>query len=198
MAESDELFYGVYKAAVEIMKAGGHMPEPESVQDISHLGRLEQVAPEYRHRQKFVKPGDALISPKVYLKWYDIYREEMPISSQLVHVARDFLLSEIETGKLPLENELGFLIHHQSADIYILYVCTWRNENEVWETIYFRDLKDGGDFRLLERGSTAPTFCVWVLGAVWHEQQAWTRYLYSQRDDAAKYAYLQDQMTGLV
>src|SRR6266566_1231239 len=40
---------------------------------------------------------------------------------------------------------------------------------------------------------TAPTFSVWVLGAVWHEQQAWTRYLYSQRDDPAKYAYAQDQ-----
>ena len=51
---------------------------------------------------------------------------------------------------------------------------------------------------MLERSSTTPTFCVWVLGAVWHEQQAWTRYLYSERDDAAKYAYVQDQMTGLV
>src|SRR5260370_37373222 len=41
---------------------------------------------------------------------------------------------------------------------------------------------------------TAPTFSVWVLGALWHEQQAWTRYLYSQRDDPAKYAYAQDQL----
>jgi hypothetical protein len=192
------LGHGVQKAALEIVKEGGHMSEAESVQDISYLRSLEQVAPEYRHRQKFVKPGDALITPKVYLKWYDIYREEMPISPQLVHEARSFLLSELETGKLPLENELGFLIHHQCSNVYILYVCTWRNENEVWETIYFKDLTDGGDFQLLERGSTAPTYCVWVLGAVWHEQQAWTHYLYSQRDDAAKYAYLQDQMTGLV
>ena len=66
------------------------------------------------------------------------------------------------------------------------------------ETLYHKDLSGDSQFRVLERSSTTPTFCVWVLGAVWYEQQAWTRYLYSERDDAAKYAYVQDQMTGLV
>ena len=174
------------------------MSEAESVQDISYLRTFEQVMPEYQHRQKFVKPGDALITSKVYLKWYDIYREELPISSELVSDARSFLLSEMETGNLQLNNELGFAIHHQCSNIYILYICTWRNENEVWETLYHKDLTGDGKFRVLERSSTTPTFCVWVLGAVWHEQQAWTRYLCSERDDAAKYAYVQDQMTGLV
>lgn len=174
------------------------MSEAESSLDHSYLRKFEQVAPDYRHRRKFVKPGEALITPNVHLKWYDIYREESPVSSQLVHEAQSFLFSEIETGKLPLNNEVGFLIHHQCSDVYIMYVCTWRNENEVWETIYFRDITDDGKFRLLERGSTAPTYCVWVLAAVWHEQQAWTRYLNSERDAAAKYAYLQDQMTGFV
>ncbi len=174
------------------------MEKEEEVQNISYLHSLEQVASTYQHRQKFVKPGEALITPNVYLKWYDIYREETPISSQLVDEAHSFLRSEIQTGKLPLKNELGFAIHHQCATVYILYICTWRNENEVWETIYRKECTDDGTFQLVERGSTAPTFCVWVLGPVWHEQQAWTRYLYSQRDDAAKYSYVQDQMTGLV
>ena len=31
-----------------------------------------------------------------------------------------------------------------------------------------------------------PTFCVWELGAVWHEQQAWSRYLRSSRDESAE------------
>src|SRR5581483_1753933 len=177
-------------------KRGCHMSE--IVQDISYLSKFEQVAPEYQHRQKFVRPGDALITSKVYLKWYDIYREELPISSKLVQDARSFLLAEMEAGRLPLMNELGFVIHHQCRDLYILYVCTWRNENELWETLYHKDLTGDGKFHVLERSSTTPTFCVWVLGAVWHEQQAWTRYLYTKRDNAAKYAHLQDQMTGLV
>jgi hypothetical protein len=37
------------------------------------------------------------------------------------------------------------------------------------------------------------TFCVWEMGAVVHEQQAWIRYLCSARDAAAAQAYLADQ-----
>jgi hypothetical protein len=170
----------------------------ELAPDISYLRQFEQVVPEYQHRQKFAMPGDALITPYIYLKWYDLYREESPISAEFVQEARSFLLAELETGKLSLNNELGFVVHHQCATVSILYVCTWRNENELWETLYFRDLAGDGKFRLCERDATTPTFCVWVLGAVWHEQQAWTRYLYSQRDEVAKYAYVRDQMRGLV
>lgn len=170
----------------------------ETVQDSAYLQAYEQVDQGYQHRQKFIQPGEALVTPEVYLKWYDIYRQETPILPELVQEARSFLRSELEAGRLPLKNELGFAIHHQCASVYIMYICTWRNENEVWETIYLKDLAAGGPFKLVERGSTCPTFCVWVLGAVWHEQQAWTRYLYTQRDAAAKYAYTQDQFTGLV
>lgn len=171
----------------------------ETAQDISYLSKFEQVVPEYQHRQKFVRPGEALITPKVYLKWYDIYREETPISPEQIQDARAFLQAELEAGNLPLNNELGFAIHHQCTNVYILYICTWRNENEVWETLYHKDLTGDGKFHLFERSSpTTPTFCVWVLGAVWHEQQAWTRYLYTKRDDAARLAYVQDQMTGLI
>lgn len=170
----------------------------EATRDISYLSKFEQVAPAYQHRQKLARPGDALITSSVHLKWYDIYREETPITDELVQDARSFLLAELEAGKLPLNNELGFVVHHQCTNIYILYVCTWRNENELWETIYQKDLTRDGTFHVLERSNTTPTFCVWVLGVVGHEQLAWTRYLYSQRDDSAKFAYVQDQMAGLV
>jgi len=49
-----------------------------------------------------------------------------------------------------------------------------------------------------DRGTHRPTFCVWELGAVWHEQQAWSRYLRSERDDAAKQTYLRDSYEGPV
>jgi hypothetical protein len=169
------------------------MPE---IPDLSPV--FEQVAPSYQHRQKFVRPGEALVAADVYLKWYDIYREDMPIADHLIDDARSFLLTELHEGRLPLKNEVGFAIHHQCATLYILYICTWRNENEVWETLYHKDLAGDGRFRRLEREATTPTFCVWVLGPVWYEQQAWVRYLGSPRDDAARRAYLHDQMVGLV
>lgn len=173
------------------------MSEAKSVQDISYLSNFEQVASEYQHRQKIARPGAALVTPAIYLKWYDIYYEETPVP-QLAEQARTFLLSELEAGRLPLKNELGFVVHHQCTAAYILYVSTWRNENELWETIYIKDPVVDSEFQQLKRNATTPTYCVWVLGVVGHEQQAWTRYLYSLRDDAAKYAYVQDQMAGPV
>jgi hypothetical protein len=172
------------------------MSEAESVQDISYLRKFGQVASEYRHRPKVARPGEALVTPAVYLKWYDIYYEETPISPQLVDQARSFLLAELEAGRLALKNEIGFAVHHRCSAAYILYICTWRNENELWETIYIKDLVVDSEIQQLKRNATTPTYCVWVLGAVGHEQQAWTRYLYSSRDDAAKYAYVRDQITG--
>jgi len=172
------------------------MSKIEPVLDIARL--FEQVAPEYQHRPKLARPNDALITDNVYLKWYDIYREETPIPAQLVDEARSFLRTELDAGRLPLKNELGFAVHHQCATVYILYISTWRNENELWETIYIKDLAGDGLFRQLERSSTTPTFCVWVLGVVGYEQLAWTRYLSSKRDDAARHMYLQDQMAGVV
>jgi hypothetical protein len=174
------------------------MSEAKSVQDISYLSNFEQVASEYRHRPKVARPGEALVTPAVYLKWYDIYYEETPFAPQLVDEAHSFLLAELEAGRLALKNEIGFVVHHQCSGAYILYICPWRNENELWETIYIKDLTANGTFQQLERSATTPTYCVWVLGVVGHEQQAWTRYLYSPRDDAAKYAYVQDQMMGSV
>jgi hypothetical protein len=104
----------------------------------------------------------------------------------------------MEEGRLGLKNEIGFVVHHQCSSAYILYICTWRNENELWETIYIKDPVVDNEFQQLKRNPTTPTYCVWVLGVVGHEQQAWTHYLYSPRDNAAKYAYVQDQMMGSV
>ena len=116
------------------------MSATEFAPNISSLQKYEQVASDYQHRQKRVKPGEALITPQVYLKWYDIFREESPIPPQFIHEARSFLCSELEAGNLLLKNELGFAIHHQCSGVHILYICTWRNENEVWETIYHKHL----------------------------------------------------------
>jgi len=58
---------------------------------------------------------------------------------------------------------------------------------------------DAAGFRpwLLE-GTHRPTFCVWELGAVWHEQQAWSRFLRSARGAVAREAYLRDTFEGQV
>jgi hypothetical protein len=42
------------------------------------------------------------------------------------------------------------------------------------------------------------TFCVWELGVVWHEQQAWNRFLLSKRSPEDAALYLNDQHEGPV
>jgi hypothetical protein len=68
----------------------------------------------------------------------------------------------------------------------------------MWESTYYKDLRDGGPFRLPPQGTHRGAICVWEFGAVAHEQLAWTRYLRSSRDEQAKRAYVESQFAGEV
>jgi hypothetical protein len=115
-------------------------------------------------------------------------------------MARAHLVDEAAAGRAELDGDLGFVVLHRcGGEFYFLMVCTWRGSNELWETVYAKPDDAADRFGVWPRqGRHVPTFCVWELGAVWHEQQAWVRFLSSARDDAAVAAYLTDQFTGLV
>ncbi len=53
-------------------------------------------------------------------------------------------------------------------------------------------------FALFPLSTHVPTFCVWEMGPVCHEQQAWVRYLLSERNEDAKVAYVNDRFSGLI
>ena len=99
-----------------------------------------------------------------------------------------------------LAGELGFVILHRCGEgFYFLLVSTWRNENEFWETVWAKPGEDAAAFAPVaaRRPGHRPTFCVWELRAVCHEQGAWSRYLRSSRDAVARREYLKDTYTGL-
>ena len=80
-----------------------------------------------------------------------------------------------------------------------LMIVTWRNTNELWESVYAKDVTQTGGYQLVEfENNHRGTFCVWELGPVWHERHAWVRFLSSKRDQAAKLAYVNDRFSGLV
>ncbi len=165
----------------------------ETQTDLTGIGDLRG---DYQHHPKLITPGDDIALTGSHLKWYDVRRSEAVISDEVGREARDLLRSETEAGRLELAGELGFAVLHLCGDsFFFLIVCTWRNENELWETAY---TKDGGPFQRVTQDGHRATFCVWELGAVLHEQQAWTHYLYSARDEPAKRAYLADRFTGTV
>ena len=158
------------------------------------------VAETYIHGDKWIAPGEPLTLGGVRLKWYDVAGRNKPVEPQVLKLARDHLAHAAGTGALNLKGDLGFVILHRcGAEFYFLIVNTWANENEIWEQVFAKENTRADDFTLFPRqGPQLPTFCVWELGAVLHEQQAWRRYLYSNRDEAAKSAYLADRAEGVV
>jgi hypothetical protein len=163
---------------------------------IDHL--FSQVSSSYQHQVKSARPGPALESSDVYFKWTLIEPESLPITPAQISEAQAFVLEELSTGRLKLHNEVGFVVQHRCASVLILYVCTWRGDNEVWETLYHSLVVPEARYEVTQRQNTSPTFCVWVLPAVLHEQRAWVTYLESSRDLVAQEAYLSDQLTGQV
>ena len=113
------------------------------VEAIPNLEQYGNVVPDgYRYYEKRVTPGDDLILPEAYLKWYDIYPADAPITPDQTAECRAFI--ETEAPNLKLQNELGFVLLHRAGQFLLLMVNTWRNTNEIWESDYFKDLTQGG------------------------------------------------------
>jgi len=161
---------------------------------------MSAVEAAYRHLTKEIAPAAPITLGASVLKWYDIAPADEPVPGPIRALARATLRGAVDSGAIELDDDLGFVILHRCGeDFYFLLVCTWRNENELWETVWAKN----GDSDVLFRpwpleGAHRPTFCVWELGAVTHEREAWTRYLLSSRDKAARDAYLRDCYSGLV
>ena len=153
----------------------------------------------YRHLTKEIAPGAPIELGGSVLKWYDIAPADEPVPGPIRALARGSLRGAVDSGPIVLDDDLGFVILHRcGADFYFLLVSTWRNDNELWETVWAKDGEASGFHPWPLEGTHRPTFCVWELGAVCHEQQAWSRFLRSERGPRDREAYLQDLYAGEV
>ncbi|HZF09939.1 MAG TPA: hypothetical protein VFE33_14205 [Thermoanaerobaculia bacterium] len=167
---------------------------PLQTTPLAHILETDSgVDPKYRHTSKRVTPGEPLELPGAVLKWYDLHPDDGPVPEAVANLARHRL-----TATPPEARGMGFVVLHRcGSDFYFLIVCTWRNSNEVWQTVYYKDGDAMEDFQLFPRdGAHKPTLCVWELVPVWHEQQAWVRFLTSVRDEAAAEAWYGDRFAG--
>ena len=166
-------------------------PLPEHLSSI--LENDSGIGPEYRHISKRVTPGETIETPGAVLKWYAVHPEDQPVPNEITRLARSYLT------RTALEaTGLGFVILHRCGnDFYFLIVCTWCGSNEIWETVFYKDGDAMEDFALFAReNSHKPTFCVWELAPVWHEQESRVRFLKTARDEAAAEAWLGDLYAG--
>jgi hypothetical protein len=154
----------------------------------------------YRHGLKLVRPASSVALGEAVLKWYDIAPPDEADTDEVRALARRGLAEATRLGELRLGATLGFVILHRCTDgFHFLLVSTWQNDNELWETVWAKDGEDDPEFHPWPlEGSHRPTYCVWELGAVAHERLAWSEYLLSDRDEAARRAYLRDAFEGVV
>ena len=176
------------------------MPDTRIIEKIPRLDSLGNVVPEgYEYYEKVITPGEGLSLTGAYLKWYDLYPPDAAITEEQVAETREFLVAEAEAGRLKLEGKLGFVILHRAGPMLLLLVTTWRNTNEMWESIFVKEVGKAEVYKPLSLdGNHWGTYCVWELGAVWHERGAWVRFIQSRRDEEAKLAYLNDRFVGRV
>ena len=160
---------------------------------VAQLARDPGVDSAYRHGPKRFVPREPIETSVAILKWYDLHREDTPVPDPIGALARQCLA---ET-RLEIPG-MGFVILHRCGnDFYFLIACTWRNENELWTTVFYKDGDRMAEFALFPRdGSHKPCFCVWEMVPVWHETQAWNRFLTTSRDASAAETWREDRFEG--
>jgi len=158
------------------------------------------VEASYEHAAKVAVPGQSIALGDAVLKWYEIAPVDEPVEPVVSDLARLGLADAARLGELRLEGAPGFVILHRcGGGFHFLLVATWRNANELWETVWAKDGDHDPEFHPWPlRGSHRPTFCVWELGVVAAERKSWTRFLRSARDDEARRDYLRDTFEGEV
>jgi hypothetical protein len=158
---------------------------------------MSNVHAGYRHLTKAIAPAAPIELGDSVLKWYDIAPAAEPVPGPIRALARGTLRGAYDSEAIELDDDVGFVILHRCGEsFYFLLVSTWRNDNELWETVWAKEGDAAGFQPWPLAGTHRPTFCVWELGAVCHEQRAWSRFLRSERDAEARDAYLRDSCAG--
>jgi hypothetical protein len=142
------------------------------------------ASPQYLHRTKDAVPGPAVRVGAAVMKWYDLDEAANRILPQTRALASAALHG---FGSLLTTDHAGFVILHQCSNTFaFLLISTWRGNNELWQSVFYIDepLTAFAAFTPAYPANAPtprPTFCVWELGIVAHEAQAWQRFLSSDR-----------------
>jgi hypothetical protein len=156
------------------------------------------VEPAQRHDDEVAEPRPSLMLKEAILKWYDVAPPDEPVPLAIRALARRCLRDGTKDGTLGVEKGLGFVVLHRCADdLYVLAVSTWRDEDELEETVWAKSRADVL-FHPWSNDDACRPYRVSELGAFPHEQESWRTYLRSAKDEAARHAYLRDCYSGLV
>lgn len=159
----------------------------------------------YEHKPTKVAPIGLITSPDLVLKMYDMVSVGDIGDFDKVVDAKKFISAEISRGRISSETGLGFSI--LSKDM--LSVVRWGREYPIVtiQTLYQFNPMTQEQLRMLGRKSVfdsaevldlnkVGSFCIWELGIVAHEKEAWKKYFASGRTSEDKKRYLDDTIRG--
>ncbi len=151
------------------------------------------VSSTYEHASKIVQIGDPIVLPAALLKWYEIHPLDRPVPQNISALAR----RAFDQAGLNLSGFGFVLLHRCGESFYFLIASTWQNENELWESVWYKNDDSMSEFAEFPRPSGhVPTFCVWELAPVYHEKQTWVRFLLGNRSEQSAKQWLHDIYQG--
>jgi hypothetical protein len=163
------------------------------------LDTFGNVPVTYQHEWRVAEPREPLLLPNALFKWYHVYRAGVTVPAEMDADARAVIADAMAGGKWTPAYGLNFALIHLSTTHTFLIAGVWRGHQELWERIYAKELATADPFtRIDTTGEDTPGACVWEYGVICHERMAWIRYLFSDRTEAAKRAWLADTYTGQV
>jgi len=145
---------------------------------------------DYFHEGRKVIPVGLVETSSLVLKMYNMVTELKPTNP--VENARKFLKAEIKKGKINPLTGMGFAILSRNNLNIALWddKCPILPKNNLYDYTSFP--KEVKRLDLNKDGA----FCIWELGIVAHEKDAWKKYLISGRTKRNKERYLNNFMEG--
>jgi hypothetical protein len=128
------------------------------------------------------------------IKKYTIAYRREAARQELIEAAEAAAARILPTpAATPVRYGVGFLGVHDGRGGNFVFVDWWEQENELHHHVLFSTATDPGSLR--SPTPADPIACVWDLGVVAYEREAWVRHVLAA-DVPDLDAYLEDQLDG--
>lgn len=153
----------------------------------------QRLLSKYEHEPRYVTPLKLVATPKLAFKAYMMLKYDSFLTQKEMSTTEQFLKSEIESGKITPQIGIGFSILSED----MLNVARWDATYPIVlkNDIYIYERNDIQTAKLADVRKTG-SFCIWELGIVSHERDAWKRFLASKHTREDKKRYLDDFFDG--
>jgi len=153
------------------------------------------VPKDYKNEQHEVQSIGLITEPNLVLKLYHMFVSDKPLDPNYLEQNMEYIEKQIRDDVIKSHIGMGFAKVCKDA----IGVATWDENNPIviQSQLFYVKNQDISTAEEMNIGEEGP-YCVWELGIVAHEKEAWKRYLDSQHTEKDKEKYLNDTIEGLL